>query len=272
MVSWELIESVLLLLVAGSLAGVLAGLLGIGGGLVLVPALVFVFDLMEVPESVLSHMAIGTSLSTIIATSLSSARAHLKRGSLDKELFFMAAIPTALGAGVGSIVAGWLSGGLLALLFAIMAIIVSGKMILPSPPVATEEKPLRRRLIGNLTGLTGVLSAMIGVGGGAMNVPLMTSLGMQIHQAVGTSASLGFVIALPGTLGFIISGWGNPDLPGYTLGFVHWLGALCICSMTVACAPLGAAIAHRLNTKRLKQFFAIFLLFVALRTLWRLWS
>jgi uncharacterized membrane protein YfcA len=113
---------------------------------------------------------------------------------------------------------------------------------------------------------------MVGIGGGAMNVPLMNMMGIKMHQAVGTSASMGFVIALPGTIGFIVSGWENPDLPEFSFGFIHWLAALCICLMTVILAPLGAAISHRLNTKKLKQVFGIFLLVVAMRTLWRLWS
>ena len=105
-----------------------------------------------------------------------------------------------------------------------------------------------------------------------MNVPLMTIMGIKMHQAVGTSASLGFVIALPGTVGFIVSGWENSNLPEFSFGFVHWLAALCICLMTVILAPLGATISHRLDTKKLKQVFGIFLLIVAMRTLWRLWS
>lgn len=271
MLTFALMESLLLLLIAGSIAGVLAGLLGIGGGLVLVPTLIFVFDLLEVPTTVLSHLAIGTSLSTIIATSLSSARAHFGRGSVDVELLRRCAIPTIVGSIGGGVLAGWMSGGVLALLFAIMAVGVSVRMLMPSPPIATEERPVRKKLVGNLTAITGVLSAMIGVGGGAMNVPLLTTFGVPIHRAVGTSSSLGFVIAVPGTLSFMIAGWSNPDLPSLTLGYVHWLGALCVCSMTITWAPVGAKLAHQLDTRKLKQVFAVFLMFVALRTLWRLW-
>jgi len=254
--SWELAESILILLLAGSLAGIMAGMLGIGGGIILVPPLVFVFDLMQVSEVVIPHLAIGTSLATIIATSLSSAKAHLKRGSVDQQLLKYSIIPTSLGAGFGGLVAGS----------------VSVRMMIPSKASNEIDHEPNRFLIGNLTGLTGIISAMVGIGGGAMNVPMMNMMGIKMHQAVGTSASMGFVIALPGTIGFIVSGWENPDLPEFSFGFIHWLAALCICLMTVILAPLGAAISHRLNTKKLKQVFGIFLLVVAMRTLWRLWS
>ena len=105
-----------------------------------------------------------------------------------------------------------------------------------------------------------------------MNVPLMNMMGIKMHHAVGTSASVGFMIALPGAIGFVVSGWENPNLPEFSFGFIHWLAALCICLMTVILAPLGAAISHQLNTKKLKQIFGIFLFVVALGTLWRLWS
>ena len=270
--SWELAESTLILLLAGSLAGIMAGMLGIGGGIILVPPLVFVFDLMEVSEALIPHLAIGTSLTTIVATSLSSAKAHLKRGSFDKELLKYSIIPTTLGAGFGGLIAGSISGMVLVLIFGFMAFVVSVRMMIPSKTHNKNHQEPNRFLIGNLTGLTGIISAMVGIGGGAMNVPLMNMMGIKIHQAVGTSASMGFMIALPGTIGFIVSGWEKPNLPEFSFGFVHWLAALCIGFMTVIFAPLGAAISHKLNTKKLKQVFGIFLLVVAMLTLWRFWS
>ena len=270
--SWELAESTLILLLAGSLAGIMAGMLGIGGGIILVPPLVFVFDLMEVSEALIPHLAIGTSLTTIVATSLSSAKAHLKRGSFDKELLKYSIIPTTLGAGFGGLLAGSISGMVLVLIFGFMAFVVSVRMMIPSKTHNKNHQEPNRFLIGNLTGLTGIISAMVGIGGGAMNVPLMNMMGIKIHQAVGTSASMGFMIALPGTIGFIVSGWEKPNLPEFSFGFVHWLAVLCICFMTVIFAPLGAAISHKLNTKKLKQVFGIFLLVVAMLTLWRFWS
>ena len=158
------------------------------------------------------------------------------------------------------------------MIFGFMAVVVSIRMIIPSNVSNEIVHEPNRFLIGNLTGLMGIISAMVGIGGGAMNVPLMSMMGIKMHQAVGTSASLGFVIALPGTVGFIVSGWENPNLPEFSFGFIHWLAALCICLMTVILAPLGATISHRLDTKKLKQVFGIFLLIVAMRTLWRLWS
>jgi uncharacterized membrane protein YfcA len=270
--SRELAESILILLLAGSLAGIMAGMLGIGGGIILVPPLVFVFDLMNVSETVIPHLAIGTSLATIIATSLSSARAHLHRGSVDQQILKYSIIPTSLGAGLGGLIASSLKNHVLAMIFVFIAIIVSIRMMIPSKASEVSDQEPNRFLIGNFTGLTGVISAMVGIGGGAMNVPLMNMMGVQMHQAVGTSATMGFMIALPGTIAFIISGWENPDLPDFSLGFIHWLAALCICLMTIILAPLGVAISHRLNTRKLKQVFGVFLLAVTLVTLWRLWS
>ena len=270
--SWELAESTMILLLAGSLAGIMAGMLGIGGGMILVPLLVFVFDLMKVSEALIPHLAIGTSLTTIVVTSLSSAKAHLKRGSFDKELLKHSIMPTTLGAGFGGLLAGSISGMVLVMIFGFMAVVVSVRMMMPSKIHNENHQEPNRFLIGNLTGLTGMISAMVGIGGGAMNVPLLNMMGIKIHQAVGTSASIGFLIALPGTIGFIVSGWEKPNLPEFSFGFIHWLAALCICLMTAIFAPLGATISHKLNAKKLKQVFGIFLMVVAMLTFWRLWS
>ena len=270
--SWELAESTMILLLAGSLAGIMAGMLGIGGGMILVPLLVFVFDLMKVSEALIPHLAIGTSLTTIVVTSLSSAKAHLKRGSFDKELLNYSIMPTTLGAGFGGLLAGSISGMVLVMIFGFMAVVVSVRMMMPSKIHNENHQEPNRFLIGNLTGLTGMISAMVGIGGGAMNVPLLNMMGIKIHQAVGTSASIGFMIALPGAIGFIVSGWEKPNLPEFSFGFIHWLAALCICLMTAIFAPLGATISHKLNAKKLKQVFGIFLMVVAMLTFWRLWS
>lgn len=270
--SWELAESTMILLLAGSLAGIMAGMLGIGGGMILVPLLVFVFDLMKVSEALIPHLAIGTSLTTIVVTSLSSAKAHLKRGSFDKELLKHSIMPTTLGAGFGGLLAGSISGMVLVMIFGFMAVVVSVRMMMPSKIHNENHQEPNRFLIGNLTGLTGMISAMVGIGGGAMNVPLLNMMGIKIHQAVGTSASIGFMIALPGAIGFIVSGWEKPNLPEFSFGFIHWLAALCICLMTAIFAPLGATISHKLNAKKLKQVFGIFLMVVAMLTFWRLWS
>ena len=270
--SWELAESTMILLLAGSLAGMMAGMLGIGGGMILVPLLVFVFDLMKVSEALIPHLAIGTSLTTIVVTSLSSAKAHLKKGSFDKELLKHSIMPTTLGAGFGGLLAGSISGMVLVMIFGFMAVVVSVRMMMPSKIHNENHQEPNRFLIGNLTGLTGMISAMVGIGGGAMNVPLLNMMGIKIHQAVGTSASIGFMIALPGAIGFIVSGWEKPNLPEFSFGFIHWLAALCICLMTAIFAPLGATISHKLNAKKLKQVFGIFLMVVAMLTFWRLWS
>lgn len=253
------------LLATGAFAGLLAGLLGVGGGIVVVPVLFHLFTLLGVDEAVKMHMAVGTSLATIIPTSIMSARAHARRGSLDGDLL------RALGPGllVGVLLGAWLSGHLrgatLTALFAALALLVAANMALPVKTKAIADGLPRtpfRQLIG---AAIGSLSTLMGIGGGTLSVPTLSLLNYPIHRAVGTAAAIGMIISLPGALGFIVNGLHIPGRPLLSLGYVNLLGAAAIVPATMLTAPLGARLAHAIDARRLRQVFALFLLLTSLR-------
>jgi uncharacterized membrane protein YfcA len=261
----QLLWLVPLLLLAGAVAGVLAGLLGVGGGIVIVPALYHIFSYLELDSSVRMHLAVGTSLATIIPTSIRSVRAHHAPGSFDRTLF-QAWVPGII---VGVILGTWLATkaefGVLTLVFATVALLVSIYMALGKP-----SWKLADGLPGNpgnsvIAAIIGGISAMMGIGGGTLSVPVLNLYGVPIHRSVGTAAGFGLVIAIPGTLGFIIGGWNNPMLPEFSLGYVNWLAFLLIVPATILTVPAGAKLAHSLSQTSLQRAFALFLGITALR-------
>ncbi|MGI9290327.1 MAG: sulfite exporter TauE/SafE family protein, partial [Gammaproteobacteria bacterium] len=235
-----LIWLVPLLLLAGALAGVLAGLLGVGGGIVIVPALYHIFSYLDVSDEVRMHLAVGTSLATIIPTSIRSVMAHHQRGSFDRSLFNQWVPGIVVGVLLGTWLANIATFQQLTLVFACVALLVAVYMALGS-----SDWKLRDGLPSNpfnslIAAVVGTISAMMGIGGGTMSVPVLNLCGVPIHRSVGTAAGFGLVIAIPGTLGFMVGGWDNPALPDFSLGFVNWLGFLLIVPMTVLTVPLGA--------------------------------
>lgn len=253
------------LLVAGAFAGVLAGLLGIGGGIVIVPALFYLFTLLDIDPAIKMHLAVGTSLSTIIATSLSSIRSHHRRGAVDWPLLRSWGPAVAVGVVIGTVVAGLVSGEVLTGVFATMALLVAANMAFQP-----ESARLADRLPGGpvrfvIGSLIGGFSAMMGIGGGTFTVPTLVMCSYPIRRAVGTAAAVGLIIAVPGTIGFMIDGYGRPELPPFSLGYVSVLGFVIIAPMTVMTAPLGARIAHTINTRWLRWAFALFLALTSLR-------
>ncbi|MBF0324330.1 MAG: sulfite exporter TauE/SafE family protein [Alphaproteobacteria bacterium] len=254
-----------LLLAAGAFAGIVAGLLGIGGGLVLVPVLFTILGQVGVADSVRIKVAVGTSLATIVATAWSSARAHWRQGNVDTA--FLKSYGPVIVSGVlaGSAMATHLRGPLLTAIFAIVACVLAGQIALGNPDWKLGDRlpgGIGRLLIG---GTIGMLSALMGIGGGTMTVPVMTMYGTSVHRAVGTAAAMGFIIGVPGALGFIAGGWGNPDLPPYSLGFVSLVGLALIVPTSAACAPFGARLALRLDRMVLRRVFALFLAITAAR-------
>jgi len=254
-----------LLLLAGAVAGLLAGLLGVGGGIVIVPALYHIFGYLGIDDSVRMHLAVGTSLATIIPTSIRSVLAHRERGSFDKTLF-MAWVP---GIVVGVMLGTWLANlaefSMLTLVFATVALLVSGYMALGNPAWKLADGLPANPGNSLIASVVGSISAMMGIGGGTLSVPILNAYGVPIHRSVGTAAGFGLVIAVPGTLGFIIGGWGNPALPDFSFGFVNWLGFVLIVPATVLMVPTGAKLAHSLSQTGLRRAFAVFLGFTALR-------
>lgn len=260
------------MLVATALfAGVLAGLLGVGGGIVLVPVLDTVLRSSGVTAHWSMHIAVATSLATIIPTAISSSRAHAARGAIDWATV-RAWSPGMLGGALaGSLLAAKVADATLAAVFGVVAALAALKMFLPLDDLRLARS-VPRGLVGNgIAAAIGALSAMMGIGGGTLSVPAMTLTGGAIHQAVGTAAFFGLLIALPGTLGYLTA---TPDaaLPPLTVGLVSFAALAIIAPCTALTAPFGARLAHSLPRRRLSQAFAFFLALVAVRMLHRAWS
>jgi uncharacterized membrane protein YfcA len=260
---WFLLAAAMI--ASGCIAGVLAGLFGIGGGIVIVPVLEFALSHANVDPGIRMHVAVATSLATIIPTSLASARAHHKRQAVDIDIVKRWGLFVLTGALLGSWLASQMSSGNLAILFAVFAVLVAAKMILlPESRNLTDDVP-RGALISVIPTSIGCLSSMMGIGGGTFSVMILTLFNQPIHRAVGTAALLGLVISLPGTIGFILTGWNDVRVPPGSLGYVSIIGLLLIAPATVLCAPIGARIAHSYSQKKLSMLFGGFLLLAALR-------
>jgi uncharacterized membrane protein YfcA len=265
----DLLSLIAVMLAAGAVAGVLAGLLGVGGGSVIVPALEGALAFAGVDPAVRMHTAVATSLATIVPTSVSSARAHYRRDSIDFAVVRYWSPSIFAGAVVGAGIASQVSGRVLAGLLAAVALLVAINMMRRDENTILSDG-LVRGFAGPLipTGI-GAVSTLVGIGGGSMSVPAMTLMNTPIHRAVGTSALLGLVIAVPATAGYIIAGWNTELLPPWNLGYVSLPGFAVIAPATVVFAPLGARLAHAISRRWLSVLFGLFLLLVALRMAWR---
>jgi uncharacterized protein len=268
MLGGELGTLALGLVIAGVVSGLTAGMLGVGGGIVVVPVLYHVLSLIGVDESVRMHLAIGTSLATIIPTAFSSVQAHNRKGAVDWALLRRWLIPMLIGVAAGSALAGIARGQTLALIFALVAIPVALQLAFGS-----EERHIADHLPDSLVGLTlpaliGGLSTMMGIGGGTIGVPVMTLFGVPIHRAISTASAFGVIISIPGTIGSVVSGWSVHGLPAYSLGYVNLLGFLLIAPVSFIAAPFGAQIAHEMDRKKLRAIFALFIAVTAARMLY----
>lgn len=251
----------------GAVAGVLAGLLGVGGGIVIVPALVFIFSAQGMHHDVLMQFCLGTSLASIMFTSLSSARAHHKHGAVEWSVVKAIAPGIFIGTFLGSLVASHLSTGFLKGFFVVFLYLVSAQMLANFKPKPTRTLPGAAGING-VGGFIGVVSALVGIGGGSLSVPFMVWCNIPMHRAVGTSAAIGFPIALAGALGYLFGGSDMIDRPPYTIGFIHLPALFSLVIFSVLTAPYGAKIAHKLPVAKLKKAFAIFLVITATRMLW----
>lgn len=251
---------------AGAGGGLLAGLLGVGGGIVIVPALELALGFAGVPPDLRMHLAVGTSLASIIPTALASSRAHRARGALDRDFARRWALPIGLGAAAGAVAATLASGAMLRLVFAAVAVAVGLAMLRrEAAPVVAPARTGSRLVPASI----GLVSAMMGIGGGTLSVPMLARAGLPIHRAVGTSAWLGLWIALPAAAGFVLLGWGREGLPPLSAGFVSLAGLVVLAPASVLAAPLGARLAHRLSRRALRRLFGLFLLLAAGRMLWQ---
>ncbi|MDE2164498.1 MAG: sulfite exporter TauE/SafE family protein [Alphaproteobacteria bacterium] len=256
------------LMIAGVVSGLVAGMLGVGGGIVIVPVMYHVLAAMNVPENLRMHVAVGTSLATIIPTSVSSLWAHNKKGAVDWELLKRWVGPMLVGVIAGSTLAGWAPGQMLALFFGLVALPLAANMAFGKQTWRLSNH-LPRGIGGSALpfGIGGV-STMMGIGGGMLGVPSMTLCGVPIHRAVGTASAFGAIISIPGAVGAAIAGFGASGLPPYSLGYTNLLGFLLIAPVSFFVAPAGAAIAHMTDTNRLRRVFALFIAVTAAKMLW----
>lgn len=255
------------LVVLGLIAGFMAGLLGVGGGIILVPGLYFLFKTLGYPETLLMHLAVGTSLAIIIPTGLSSAMAHARRGAVRFDLV------RHIGPGIviGVVAGTWLASGMstheMKMVFAVALICFAALMQLPPKKETGQEHPIgyAKGSVGGL--VVGGISSLMGIGGATLNVPFMTLNGVAIHNAVASASALGPFIALPGTIGFIIIGWHENGLPPFSLGYVNFLAFCVIAPLGVAAAPFGARAAHNASVVVLRRIFSAFIVVVAAKML-----
>lgn len=258
------------MLATGVVAGILAGLLGVGGGIVIVPVLFNLFDLIGIDPSVRMHLAVGTSLATIIPTSISSARAHHKRGSVDVDLLKSWGITIFIGVLAGTAVASVVEGDVLTGVFGVLALAVAYNMAFKKDGWSITDH-LPTGIVKHLIALfIGGFSAMMGIGGGTFSVPVLSACNYPIRKAVGTASAIGLIIAIPGASGFILSGLEVDNLPFASVGYVNLIGFACIVPTTILSAPFGAKIAHTISTGGLRKAFALFLFLTALRMIYSL--
>jgi uncharacterized membrane protein YfcA len=249
----------------GAFAGVLAGLLGVGGGLVIVPMLTFIFIAQHMPAEHILHLALGTSLASIMFTSASSLRAHHGRGAVDWLVVRRITPGIMAGTFAGSWVAAQLSTSFLKAFFVIFLYYVAVQMLLDIRPQPHRQLPGRAAMFG-VGSLIGGVSSLVGIGGGSMSVPFLVWCNIAMRTAIGTSAAIGFPIALAGAIGYIINGLTAP-LPPHTLGFVYLPALLGVSAASMVTAPLGARLAHSLPTGGLKKIFALLLIVMGTKML-----
>lgn len=258
-------EQLAIFLATGAVAGVMAGLFGVGGGLIIVPALAWLLPRQGVDASVVMQLSIGTSLAVISATSISSTLAHHKRSGVLWPILWKLAPGLVAGAITGGFVADALSGGTLKKIVGIGALLVSLQMWLDlKPQTPRTPKPLGQLELISAGGVIGIMAALIGIGGGSLTVPYLSLRGINMREAVGTAAAAGMPIAWAGAIGFMIAGHGQAGLPAWTLGYVSLAGFVGIAAASVLTAPLGARLAHALPPQVLKRAFALMLFLIGL--------
>ena len=255
-------------LALGAFVGFFSGLLGIGGGSALVPVLALIFAAKHFAIANVVHLALGTCIATILFTSASSVRSHHQRSAVDWRV--LGGIVPGVFAGTfgGALLAGYLDARILSIAFTALIYFLATLMLIDRKPASPRDMPGMLRLSG-AGGIIGAISSLTATGGAALVVPYLVRHGLTVHQAIGTAAAIGWPLALAGTIGYIVSGIGRPDLPEWSIGFVYLpaLGWIVLASMLMA--PVGASVAHRTPGKTLKRVFAIVLYVLATNMLIR---
>jgi uncharacterized protein len=255
-----------LLLATGAFAGVLAGLLGVGGGIIIVPILFHLFSGFGIETALAMPLAVGTSLSTIVLTSIASARKHYAKGGVDTALVKAWIVPILIGVVVGSFAPSLIDGAKVKTVFGVMLVVVSLHMLASSCWKVELFDHLPTRGAQMLLGVVvGGLSALLGIGGGTLMVPLLTLFAFPIHRAVSTASVFGLIISVPATVVYVANGWNHPSPLPFTTGYVNWVVFAILVPMSMWFAPMGVKLAYRLNVPQLKRVFAVFLCLVGLK-------
>ncbi|HLD68123.1 MAG TPA: sulfite exporter TauE/SafE family protein [Pseudomonas sp.] len=253
----------LLYVLLGACAGVLAGLFGVGGGIIIVPVLVFSFAAQGFEPAILTHLAVGTSLATIIFTSINAVLEHQRKGAVLWPVFIWMTLGILLGAGIGALTAAAIQGPLLQKIIGVFALCIALQMALELKPKPGRAVPGKLGLAA-AGSLIGWASAIFGIGGGSLSVPFLTWRSVSMQQAVATSSACGLPIAAAGALSFMLIGWEHPQLPDWSLGFVYLPAMAGIALTSMFFARFGARLAHKLSPRLLKRLFALLLFCVGL--------
>ncbi|MDL2272743.1 sulfite exporter TauE/SafE family protein [Desulfovibrio sp. OttesenSCG-928-I05] len=251
----------------GCAVGILAGLLGLGGGIVIVPVLLYSLPLFGVTDHV-HHLAVGTSMASIIFTSLSSALAHFRRGSVHWDVVIKFTPGIIVGTLLGGTIAVMLPTRVLVGIFAVFLVYVGTQMLLNKKPEPSRHLPGTAPLVG-VGGAIGMFSSFVGIGGGTLTIPFLTMCNVPMREAIGTSSGVGMSIAVFGSLSYIMNGWGVPDLPPWSFGFIYLPALLGLVIGSMTTAPLGAKLAYKVSVPTLKRFFAVFIFVVAANLVWK---
>lgn len=267
---FQWVELCTLIVALGGVAGFMAGLLGIGGGMILVPGLYYLFFLTGFNHPQLMHLAVGTSLAIIIPTGLSSARAHYKKGSVRLDIVRAVGPGIVVGVGIGTFIADHLSGHGLKIVFAVALVVFALLMQIPADKFRLRSDLPAQPWPSFAGMLIGALSTLMGIGGATLNVPYQTLNGVPIHTAIGSSSAMGPLIALPGAIGFILIGWNDTGLPPFSLGYVSFLALAVIAPVSVLAAPWGVRAAHALPVKSMRRVFSFFIVLIAIKMIYDL--
>ena len=258
----EILYFLISLLIAGFISGLIAGLLGVGGGLVIIPVVYYILNFYGYSLDISMHVAIASSIGVICVNSISSVYAHYKLGNIEIEVLKKWYIGVVLGSILGAFFASSINGNLLVIIFVFIASLVAISMFLNFNIILANNLPKNFLLNNTISFIIGFFSVLIGIGGGSFSVPTLTVFGKNIHRAVGTSASIGFFIAVPGFITYALTGWQIQGLPNYSLGYVSLPIVIIVASVSIFTAPLGAKLSNQTNKRTLKFFFATFLLLI----------
>ena len=258
-------------LLLGAVAGFLGGMFGVGGGTVLVPVLLMLFEAQHFPAEHAMHLALGSSMAVILFTSIASARKHHQHGAVEWRVVLGISPGILLGTAIGSLVAASISPHFLTIFFALFMYFAATQILLNVRPHATRQLPgiAGMTLMGTFTGW---ISTLVSVGGGTLTVPFLIWCNVPIRHAIGTASAIGFPIAAGGTLGYILTGIHATGLPSLSLGYVYLPAMLNCALVSIVTAPIGAKTAHRTNVGLLRKIFAVLLLALATKLLWKVLS